>query len=123
MAGTIVSDTLQDGSGNSTATTNAIMGSAKAWVNFNGVSGATIRASYNVSSVTRTTTGTYTINFTNAFVDANYVVTGSSGGTDASHLFNKNGAIPQTSSYVSVVSIVSSVSTYDDSQLQVAIFR
>ena len=36
MAGTIVSDVLQDGAGNSTATTNAIKGSAKAWVNFGG---------------------------------------------------------------------------------------
>jgi len=70
--GTIASDTLQDGAGNSTATINAIMGSAKAWVNFNG-SGNTVRASYNVSSVTISGTST-TINFTNAFVDANYCV-------------------------------------------------
>lgn len=44
---------------------------AAAWVNFNGVTGA-IRASGNVSSITKNGTGDYTINFTNAMPDANY---------------------------------------------------
>jgi hypothetical protein len=70
MAGTLVITTLSDGT-NSTSATNPILGSAKAWVNFNGADG-TRRASYNVSSVTRTATGKYTVNFTNAFADANY---------------------------------------------------
>ena len=43
----------------------------RAWVNFNG-STAAIRASFNVSSVTRNSTGNYTLNFTNALADANY---------------------------------------------------
>ena len=51
-----------------------VQGSAKAWVNFNGVTTATINASYNVSSVTRNGTGDYTVNFTNAISDANYAV-------------------------------------------------
>ena len=50
---------------------------SKSWVNFNPSSGsAVIRASFNVSSVTYNGTGDYTINFTNALVDANYCVTG-----------------------------------------------
>ena len=69
---TLQSTNLSDGT-NSTSTTNAIQGSAKAWVNFNG-STAAIRASYNVSSVTRSAAGTYTINFTNSLTDANYAV-------------------------------------------------
>ena len=44
MAGTIVADTIQDGAGNSTSMDNAIYGSAKAWVNFNGVTTTSIRA-------------------------------------------------------------------------------
>jgi hypothetical protein len=44
----------------------------KAWVNFNGVSGTTIRGSYNISSVTRVSTGRYDVNFTNSMPDANY---------------------------------------------------
>ena len=75
MAGTLVADQLQDGAGNSTSMDNAIYGSAKAWVNFNGVTTATIRASYNVSSVVRNSTGNYTVNFTNTLADANYVIT------------------------------------------------
>ena len=51
------------------------MGSAKAWVNFNGSTGA-IRTSYNVSSVTRNATGDYTLHFTNALTDANYSAAG-----------------------------------------------
>jgi hypothetical protein len=55
--------------------------STKAWVNFNGTAAActpncTIRASYNVASVRRITTGAYTVTFATAMTDANYVVTG-----------------------------------------------
>ena len=75
MAGTLTISTLSDGT-YSTSSTNCIQGSAKAWVSFNGASGASpvIRASFNISSVTRTGTGAYTINFTTAFVDANYTI-------------------------------------------------
>jgi hypothetical protein len=73
MAGTLTLSTLSDGT-NSTSATNAIQGSAKAWVNWYGISGIEVRASYNVSSVTRTSTGQYTITFTNAMTDLNYCV-------------------------------------------------
>jgi hypothetical protein len=76
MAGTIVSDTIQNGTGASTSTTNVINGSAKAWCSVSGYGGATIRAAYNVSSVTYVGTGQYQFNFTNAFADANYSVIG-----------------------------------------------
>jgi len=76
MAGTIVADTIQDGAGNSTAMDNAIYGSAKAWVLFDGT-GPTIRSSYNVSSVTRQGTGQFLVTMTNALADKNYVVVGS----------------------------------------------
>jgi len=77
---TLVAQTISNGSV-STSSANVIQGSAKAWVNFNGTTGPTIRASYNVSSVTRQSTGAYTINFTNAFADTNYTanVTGNDG--------------------------------------------
>ena len=51
----------------------------RAWVNFGYVSSAiTVRSSGNVSSVTRSSTGVYVINFTNAITDANYSVNASS---------------------------------------------
>jgi hypothetical protein len=55
----------------------AVAYGCRAWVNFNGTTGA-IRASGNVTSVTRNGTGDYSINFTNAFPDANYVGQGTS---------------------------------------------
>jgi hypothetical protein len=50
---------------------------ASAWVNFDGTGTPAIRASGNVSSITDNGTGDYTVNFTNAFADANYASTGS----------------------------------------------
>ena len=51
-------------------------GTAKAWVNFNGTGTVAIRAAYNVSSITDNGVGDYTINFTTAMPDANYVYLG-----------------------------------------------
>lgn len=111
MAGTIAADTLQNGAGTSTSMDNAIYGSAKAWVNFNSNGGATsVRASYNVSSVTYTSTGYFTVNLTNALSDANYAVIGCASvdsGTNQYITFepftnNTTGALvsPSTSSFV-----------------------
>jgi hypothetical protein len=75
MAGTIVSDTIQNGAGANTTTTNVINGSAKAWVNYKGTATRAINGSYNVSSVTFNSTGDYTINFTTSFADTNFATT------------------------------------------------
>jgi hypothetical protein len=48
----------------------------KAWVNFNGTGTVAIRASYNVTSITDSGVGTYTVNFTNTISDADYAVAG-----------------------------------------------
>ena len=70
---TLVAQTISNGTV-STSTANVVNG-AKVWVNFDG-STAAIRASYNVSSITRTGVGRYTVNFTNAFADTNYAPVG-----------------------------------------------
>lgn len=44
----------------------------RAWVNFNGTGVVATRATFNVSSISDNGTGDYTVNFTNAFADANY---------------------------------------------------
>lgn len=77
MAGTLTISTLSDGT-NSTSSTNCIQGSAKAWACWDGSNG-TIRASYNISSITRNSINNFTANFTNAFADTNYVFTGATG--------------------------------------------
>lgn len=51
----------------------APMYACRAWVNFNGTGTVAIRASGNVSSITDNGVGNYTINFTTALPDANYV--------------------------------------------------
>lgn len=76
MAGTLTISTLSDGT-NSTSATNCIKGSARAWLHWT-QSGTTptIDNSYNVSSLTRTATGEFSIAFTNALPTANSVFSG-----------------------------------------------
>jgi hypothetical protein len=65
----------------STASGSAPSYAARAWVNFNGTTTPpTIRASGNVSSVVRNSTGDFTVNFTTAMPDANYSAVNSSEG-------------------------------------------
>ena len=123
MPGTLVITTLSDGT-NSTSATNPIQGSAKAWVNFNGVTTASIRASYNVSSVTRTATGIYTVSFTSALADTNYAVIGSARVIGSSSIFMPYPDNVLTTSSVSVHSLVSNTGTgADGTYVYVAIFR
>jgi hypothetical protein len=57
----------------------------RAWCNFDGTTAtpSTIRGSGNVSSVTRNGSGDYTVNFTTAMPDANYVFCGAAGSNTA----------------------------------------
>jgi hypothetical protein len=72
MAGKLVLSTLNDDTG-VLATQNGMTGVAKAWVNFNGApSTPTIRNSFNVGSITKNSTGDYTVNFTTAMPNATY---------------------------------------------------
>ena len=90
---------LVTGEGNST-TTNLQQGLAKAWHSFNGTGTVATRGSFNVSSLTDTTTGQYATVFTNSMSDGNYSHSGFSehdGGTHA--LFatsNKDNNPPST---------------------------
>jgi hypothetical protein len=71
-------DTVWVGSGTTPATTTTPIQSgttAKAFGRFVG-STATISKSYNVSSVVRNSLGAYTVNFTQAMPDANFIVVG-----------------------------------------------
>jgi hypothetical protein len=75
MAGRIVLSTLNDDTG-VLATQNGMTGIAKAWVNFNMANPPVINGTtFNVSSITRISTGQYTVNFTTAMPNANYCAT------------------------------------------------
>ena len=71
----------------------------RAWVNFNGTGTVAIRASGNVTSITDNGTGAYTVNFTNAFPDANYaaVAFAGNGSTAQTTGTSYSGAAPTTS--------------------------
>lgn len=60
-------------------TYGAINQTNKVWVNFNGTGTVSIRASFNVTSITDNGVGDYTVNITSALADANYAAVGSSG--------------------------------------------
>ena len=106
-------------------------GLAKAWVNFNGTGTVAIRASFNMSSITDNGTGDYTVNFTTAMVDANYVTTGScqreSGqpeGILTIYSVNSSGAlISPTTAAARINTSVRSGGVIDSAFVCVAIFR
>lgn len=131
MAGTLTVNTLQSDTTNPPTFRNSsveIGQLARAWVNLNGAGGATIRSSFNVSSVVRDSTGQYTINLTNALSNANgSVVIGQSyinsrGDAAANHNTIAGGYMGSSSVvYVQVV-INSAGAYYDVTTLSVAVF-
>jgi hypothetical protein len=127
-------NTIQDSAGSGSP---AINGLAKAWVNFNGTGTVAIRASLNVSSITDNGTGTYTVNFTNALSDSNYVVAVSTGGAwtgsfhvvgfvnDGSQDFGGwNPAAPSTTRFdITLAGTANGGSRADNLRTHVAVFR
>ena len=114
--------TFKDGNGTETGTL------CRAWVNFNGVSGSVaVRASFNVSSITRNGAGDYTVTFTNAMPDANYAtfldaITVYNGTAGA--YYNSTGTYLTTSVRVGLFGGENSGgSSYDGSIVSVAVFR
>jgi hypothetical protein len=125
---TLVTNNIQNLAGTaSTSADNVINGSAKAWVRFSAPSGtATINASYNVSSVTYLgTAGQWQVNFTNAFADSNYSVSGSIGGSGAgdSGLFGLGGTTAISTTSCKIVSIYPGVNTFNASTVSAQFFR
>jgi hypothetical protein len=93
----------------------------RAWVNFNG-STATIRASGNVSSITRNSTGNFTINFTTAMPDANYAV--ASVGHQSTGNYARNVQVRDSPSTGSVTVITDGITGLVDTTTSfVSIFR
>lgn len=123
MAGKLVVSTLNNDTG-VLATQNGMTGIAKAWVNFDGTS-ASIRASFNVSSITKNGTGDYTINFTAAMQDANYSYSGSHSAGSAgvsSFVLNNVGATAPTTTAARINCYVSAAYV-DPVYVNTAFFR
>jgi hypothetical protein len=89
--------------GNSLTTAQLYNGSAKAWVSWNGtgaVGNQTLRASFNISSVSKSATALYTVNFT-SLPDANYAMTCGiiqSGSGETGSIIIQSGTVPTASS-------------------------
>lgn len=121
------------GTGTGVATTNiwasaapATTYSARAWVNFSGVSTVTINGSGNIASVVRNSTGDYTVTFTTAMPDANFaaVVSGSddiSNNWNSSRCFVENRY--QTSTTVRINGVSASGSAVDLAVCNLIIMR
>jgi hypothetical protein len=97
----------------------------RAWVNFNGTTTTPdIRASGNVSSVTRNGTGDYTVNFATAMPDANYAVIVTAGDTSSGTcLFQSPFNTSPTTSAAQVLVTNSVFTATDRPFVQVSIFR
>lgn len=103
----------------------------RAWINFDGTSASigTGRANGNVSGVTDNGTGDYTVNFTTAMPDANYVIAGtasrpSNTSTWAPRILCLSTATPPSSSGAQInVDYGGGVSGLDETYVTVAIFR
>lgn len=99
---------------------------AKAWVNFDGTGAVAIRQSGNVSSITDNGTGDYTVNFTTALTDANYISAGTS-----LHIIGANNYLrgwqpiltPTATSFRINNSQLNTGGLEDSQSLQVAVFR
>ena len=106
---------FNDGSGTQVGTL------CRAWVNFNG-STAAIRASFNVGSITKVSTGLYTVNFTNAMPDANYSVNSTCTGNFSDSATTS--ANTYAAGSVRVQSAAGTNSTlYDTTYMSVSVFR
>lgn len=98
----------------------------RAWVNFNGTSTPSIRASGNVSSITDVGTGVFTINFTNAMPDTSYSTVIAAQDTSSGGGEGVNTSIQSTAYTTSAITINQysfSGSYVDLTTMCVAIFR
>lgn len=110
------------------ATGSAPLYACRAWVNFNGSGTVAIRASGNVSSITDSGAGDYTVNFTTAMPDANYAVVvtadnNKGAGSSTSFACLESGTPLLTTAVNILVKESSNSGANDRSFVNVAVFR
>lgn len=134
MAGTVTASIVK----NDTTSPPAFQNSAgneigqlcRAWVSFNGTTGAIRGTAFNISAVTRNTTGDYTITFSTALSsvlpDANYVVVSTCNkrsSTRTTLLQTHETTAPTTSTIALRLTDTADASFQDMAYCYVAIFR
>jgi hypothetical protein len=96
----------------------------RAWVNFNGTSTVSIRASGNVTSITDNGTGDYTVNFTTAMPDANYAWSGSATNAANSNIvMGQNAPTAPTASALRINTAQAAVAIADMQYVSISVFR
>jgi hypothetical protein len=99
----------------------------RAWVTFNGTGTVAISASGNVSSITDNGTGDYTMNFTNAMPDGNYVFVGLSREDNSGSIGDHSVYLQRTEAYSAAGSMRfrsgSTAAATDHIRVMAAIFR
>ena len=96
---------------------------ARAWVNFEGsASGATIRGSQNVASVTRNAAGDYTVTLTTAMADTNYAVLVNAMASDGTGGVRFHGGYPSSTTEINVYATSDARAGSDLSMWNVVIF-
>lgn len=121
MAGKITVSTINDSSG-VLATQNGMTGIAKAWVLYN-ASTQTVLGSFNISSITYTAGGQYTLNFTTAMANTNYTAVGMATGTSgANGWIQQSYASTYTTTACPIVQVSAAVGAFDSIRVNVAIF-
>lgn len=132
MAGSLTISTLKNDTG-PLSVQNGMTGIAKAWAQYTATGGTvTINGSFNVSSITRSSTGIYVVNFTTAMANANYSVVApttfvSGSNYVASVPFVSSGggvttAVPTTSSFYLATVTISSGAVYDPTYVNFAVY-
>jgi hypothetical protein len=81
MAGKIIADQIEHSTAGTVDTQYVVNGSAKSWVNFNGIGTIAARDSFNVTSLTDNGTGDYTVTYSNSMGNGNYAVNTSANNT------------------------------------------
>lgn len=95
---------------------------AKAWVSFNGSTGA-IRSSHGTASVTRTGVGTYTITWSaGVLADGNYAAVMTCSRNSASGVASQNEAVSQTATQIGVICFQNAGVAYDPAAVNVIVF-
>jgi len=96
----------------------------RAWAKWSGVTTVTVNGSGNISSITRGSTGTYTVNFTTAISDANYSIGSAIGTGDNNNPYTMNiSASPTTSAFTLTVNRAGLTGLYDSSLICIQVFR
>ncbi len=87
----------------------------RAWVSFNGTGTVAIRDNYNVSSVTDTGTGNFTLNFSSAMTDTNYCAVGMSDANNGENITVQDSILTTTT--LGIVTIASNGTVVADSTM------